>query len=249
MGMKHAVIGAFLNLSLLAHAEVEPTQNTSPEATRKLRSMVDKAFFSRADIDANSTTEAIQQLCDLIGEKQSVKDEKAIHFVLSNTPNIPFDWSFSTERKSGPQLLDAFCKELNLTYQFDQGAIYLFPNTSLPVYKEAREKLEAIPVESVSIGFSFLPHALREVLTPHGLSFSILHPAKADPTKPNPILLDNYRINSYKKQQSNLLEILSELAQKSDNQLWISPQHILFTPKGIKLETSIRSSRVKKPSL
>jgi len=244
--MRTATVIFFLAISQVINAQNTDSSSTSIEATKELRKLIEESFFTSLEINARSTVDAIQKFCDLIGEKQSVKDEKKLLFILSDSPNTPLNSTFKTEMQSGSKAFEAFCKHYGFRYQFDQGAVYLFSDTSQDSFLSAREEISNIKLENISISSKPLPHALRSLLKPHGLSFSILHPEKSDSTLPNPLLLQDYSIGIYRKSNTDLMTVLTDLSAMTNSDLWISPEEILFLPKGSSFTREIKSSNNKK---
>jgi hypothetical protein len=148
--------------------------------------------------------------------------------------------------KEGPELLQLFCKHYKLKMQYDQGNILLFPDVNDASYTEAKDRLINTSLSNVVISSEFLPHALRNLLKPYGLSFSLMQPEQEDKSKPNPIMLNNYRIGMFKRENTNLHKVLLELANMNNFNLWVCPNRITFIPKSEKLVTVIQSSRLKK---
>jgi hypothetical protein len=88
--MKLHILLLCLLATQLGLSQSKDSSETSLTASLHLRSMVEKTFFTSVEIKSTSTVNAIQQLCDLIGEKQSIENEKKLRFILEGSPNDIF---------------------------------------------------------------------------------------------------------------------------------------------------------------
>lgn len=222
-----------------------PLQSSEYPKNAEIKKMLNSAFLNRVEINAYSLQDALQELCDLLVEKQKDKNEKHIVFRLEMPPISGTQIRFNQKYKRGDELLELFCKKYGLFYRIEKGQIILEISPQAKIHQQTIEKLEQVSLPEVRITAEYLPSALRKLLRRQRLSFTLQSPKQLANGKTAPIHLKNLRISKYRKKNTNLYAVLNDLANLTQMQAWITPYGITFTAKKSKNYQVIRGSKFK----
>ncbi len=241
----HLVLATALCSSAFGQSAAEFKKNRA--ATEELKQLIENAYFTSVTIEARSSRQAIQQLCDLIGSKQSIENEAKVLFRVETAPTSGKSSKVQAELISGSDLLKKVCAAHNLKATVDLGKVIITSDTASESYKSAINNLKNITVAETNITAEYFPVAVRKLLKPHDLSFSLITKInKSTDGKILPTQITPLRISSYKKSNSDLYTVLAEVANSVNLQLSVNTKGILFAPKNANLVTEIIPTRLRK---
>lgn len=245
--MKHWFIclSIFTSFSIL-QAQERADRITETLTSSQVEKLLSDAFLNRVEIEASSIRAAVQQLCDLLVDKQSTQNENKIIFSVNVPPTSGKNVTFQAKFKDGLKVMQLFCDENDLIFSIHEGIIQLDANTQSEKYKKTVESMKQIAVPDVKITAEYLPQALRNLLSPHQLSFTIHSHKKRKDGSSRPLLLEQVRISDYRKQNTNLFAVLNELATLTKMRAWITPQGITFTHNTAQFNKIIKASKFAK---